>query len=69
MIREKIPFPEQPEFEFDSEAFARLLVFAGEALDDAESLKEYAGKLQAALLWLYRTRVLDVAMVGGDDAN
>ena len=27
MIRDEIPFPEQPEFEFDAGTFARLLVY------------------------------------------
>jgi hypothetical protein len=45
--------------EIDSEALARLLVFADELTTDAERITEYAEKLRHALLSLYRWHVLE----------
>jgi len=40
-------------------AFARLLVFACEAIEDAETIRRDASELRDLLLRIYRTEVLD----------
>jgi hypothetical protein len=56
----------------DPAIIARLLVFANELEVDAEAIREYAGRLRASLLSIYRQHLVEPSgrrrMRGGDDA-
>jgi hypothetical protein len=61
MSKAGITFADPEPAPLDAVTFARLLVFADEAVTDAENLREYAEALREALLTLYRSEVIERA--------
>lgn len=71
MIRNNVEFEDSFPYEHDDKTFARLLVFADELLNDAESIERDAHRLRQALLGIYLHQVNpggEVARGGGLDA-